>query len=614
MLFLAEAPLLFLLMPHRKFYELCFVFAYFLFCLWLKNRTSLSLRLRHFVVDLALSAYCTACFYSRWSSQAAVIKFAEILRINASLLTLFAGIVLGLLALPGLDALVTYLSQQQVDLAEVNNVPSPRSKLSRTEILCCAGISLLTALQFSTCPFSSNYPHIDASVFLTIGRRMHDGLMPYRDMFDHKGPFLYFINWLGMFLRWESAPFLGVWLLEIVNMFVFSAAMVKLLKDTCKPSLRRIPLMITAVICVCCGKIVMVRGDIAEEFILPWSAIALYVFIRYFQTYEYRLRDVFLLGIGLGIALCLRPNLIGIWAVLTPAVLISLLLRRRFADVGRCILSYTLGLLTILIPTFIWLYSAGILSAMWQCYIEFNFAYVDYDLTPFSFLASAWHGLYLLPIALPSLILGLSLARKQKAYWVNLFAGAGVVALMFISGHVTTHYSIPLLPLLGVPLAVIMPRKDVFDALNAKMLRRLTAAFTAAIIVFGLFVAAPSLSGYHGDSIVRYLKENTSPTDDVLIVGNSCRYYVLSDRYTRNRFIFQTQPTRISDALYADFLNEFEIHPSDVILVPQDSREEDLANESYFSRIFRLFDEHYRNGEFTLEEYDGFYLYRRVKA
>ena len=111
------------------------------------------------------------------------------------------------------------------------------------------------------------------------------------------------------------------------------------------------------------------------------------------------------------------------------------------------------------------------------------------------------------------------------------------------------------------------------------------------------------------------MRENTAPDDDVLVVGSRARIYLLGDRYTRNRFIYQGTLLQTNDALYEEFLDEMEIHPSDVILVAgSGGRSEDLASGGSLARVYRHLDDMYRAGKFTLEEYDTFYVYRRVEA
>lgn len=56
----------------------------------------------------------------------------------------------------------------------------------------------------------------DSSVFKTIALCMEKGLMPYRDVFDHKGPLIYIYNWLGM----KIAYWRGIWAIEFISLFV----------------------------------------------------------------------------------------------------------------------------------------------------------------------------------------------------------------------------------------------------------------------------------------------------------------------------------------------------------------------------------------------------------
>ena len=77
-------------------------------------------------------------------------------------------------------------------------------------------IAFATSLFFNTSPLSNNPPTTDSAVFMYIGKGMHRGLVPYKDMFDHKGIALYFINWLGTFVDGN----IGIYLIELVAMFV----------------------------------------------------------------------------------------------------------------------------------------------------------------------------------------------------------------------------------------------------------------------------------------------------------------------------------------------------------------------------------------------------------
>ena len=54
---------------------------------------------------------------------------------------------------------------------------------------------------------------IDSSVFITAGRAIASGKIMYKEIFDHKGLYLHFINALGALISGKSL--IGLWLIEV---------------------------------------------------------------------------------------------------------------------------------------------------------------------------------------------------------------------------------------------------------------------------------------------------------------------------------------------------------------------------------------------------------------
>ena len=86
--------------------------------------------------------------------------------------------------------------------------------------VCCACITLAASTLFRLFPGNNRPPAEDSSVFLYIGKRMLEGKLPYRDLFDHKGPILYLIEVSGLRLSPHSTN--GVWVLEVLNLLAAS--------------------------------------------------------------------------------------------------------------------------------------------------------------------------------------------------------------------------------------------------------------------------------------------------------------------------------------------------------------------------------------------------------
>jgi len=64
-------------------------------------------------------------------------------------------------------------------------------------IISLIAIALIMSYCFKTNYWNRNIIGIDSSVFISIGEAMHEGKIPYKDIFDHKGPLIYFINYIG---------------------------------------------------------------------------------------------------------------------------------------------------------------------------------------------------------------------------------------------------------------------------------------------------------------------------------------------------------------------------------------------------------------------------------
>ena len=61
--------------------------------------------------------------------------------------------------------------------------------------LVCSVLALIIASTSSPL-YAANF-WTDSNLYFTIGRGMTQGLMPYRDLFDHKGPLIFMIYALG---------------------------------------------------------------------------------------------------------------------------------------------------------------------------------------------------------------------------------------------------------------------------------------------------------------------------------------------------------------------------------------------------------------------------------
>ena len=453
-----------------------------------------------------------------------------------------------------------------------------------------AVFSILTALAiaalFQLYPGNRLLPDVDPSVFLYIGKRMAAGNLPYRDLFDHKGPLLYLIQYAGALLSKSGS---GVWLLEVLNLsftIYIQLAVCRLIANRHAADWISVLLIFGM-----CGWNVYQGGNFAEEYALPWISLGLFVFLRFFKTGEVRLEQIVLLGLSFGAVFLLRVNMAAIWLALTPVVIIMLLKEKRAGGIFPCVLAFLAGSAVILLPVFLWLSVKGILKDFWECYFLFNFRYTDeaapvardYAALSLEMLRMVWPGVL-------TLAGGLLLcnprraengeenqaeqkARRRTMYAV-LFTFLVSLFCAQMSGRAYSHYAMILLPLLTVPAAVCLEK-------TGKLWTRLIPGRAGqdlwiAPVLSSLVILAGGL-WYAGtvppeepekNPMAQYLLQNTREGDDVLILGNSCWLYLTTGRYTENRFFYQTPPVQVSEEMKHAFLAELRGKTPDLVMAP----------------------------------------------
>ena len=116
------------------------------------------------------------------------------------------------------------------------------SKLSKYELIFLLISAIVTITLVSTCsPLYPFNPWDDANCFFTLGRGILHGLVPYRDLYEQKGPLLYFIYALVALLSEKS--FIGAWIIELATASVFAVYSWKIIKLFTNPAKNMLVLM-----------------------------------------------------------------------------------------------------------------------------------------------------------------------------------------------------------------------------------------------------------------------------------------------------------------------------------------------------------------------------------
>ena len=124
--------------------------------------------------------------------------------------------------------------------------------------------SFIICMQSPINPFSVHGTSwVDSSVFKYIGGRMAKGDVPYRDMFDHKGPIIYFLNLIGYYI----APNRGIWVIEFIFMFFSLLGAYKIARMFCNAGQSLFIVMIAMSLIFS----YLEGGNLVEEYAIPFQ-------------------------------------------------------------------------------------------------------------------------------------------------------------------------------------------------------------------------------------------------------------------------------------------------------------------------------------------------------
>ena len=87
-------------------------------------------------------------------------------------------------------------------------------------------ILALTAVVLLRSPIAVGaLPETDSSVYLYVASEIQQGSVPYVDTFDHKGPLLYLINWMGLLVGgWRGVALFEAATFAMTFYFIFRIA------------------------------------------------------------------------------------------------------------------------------------------------------------------------------------------------------------------------------------------------------------------------------------------------------------------------------------------------------------------------------------------------------
>lgn len=410
-------------------------------------------------------------------------------------------------------------------------------------------------------------PNRDSGFFMYAGSQILKGKLLYLDIWDSKGPLIFYINtiglWIGHGSRW------GVWAMEFIFLFLSAFLAFNLMKRLWG----WISALFGSFMWLFAFNNVLRGGNFTEEYSLLFSFIAMFVFWLGLENRQNRIYP-FIIGLTLATNFLLRANNIGVQFSIVIVTILLGVLDKNYTQLLKYLLWISIGILAVFTIVSLYFLFLGTLDNMIEAAISYNFFYSrggsklddvsksfirGVDLLGFPFLFVTFLGFVLLLEKMPEIIRSGSTPFRDISL-LFLIGYPVEIVMSGLSGNNFPHYYICWSPYIGMLSASLLNFNKnlvknhlislsiiilLLSITNSDVLNQYRTAFTK--ILFNRSAGIELV-----DPVAKYVRDNTEPTDTVLVWGTQPYINLLAHRESPTGILFYPQ---LADSPFTDNLN-----------------------------------------------------------
>lgn len=464
-----------------------------------------------------------------------------------------------------------------------------------------AAVSLLSATEYWLVARTR-----DSGVFMYIGSEILEGKIPYRDIWDHKPPLIFYINALGHLIN--PKHWWGLWLVQFA--FLYGSLLTAFV--LIKRQLGAIPAVASCALFVVLFQPLYEQGNFTEQYALLWQFAALYLFAEMKRKPRKWHGDA--IGVTGALAFLLRQNLIGVWIAIGLYLVVEAAITRNWRENWQLLWHMIIGGIAPLIFLGIYFALHGALDEMLDAVFAYNFVHVSsvetgrwYDMWLYGFRRitigeSRFPPFILMPIAFLIALSYLRWAKREirPIIILSLILLPIEIVLANLSGYNFTHYYLAWLPVFTLLCAIaVYALLQLLTEISRKFGWHKSPTFArwgqigaiglqGVIILLLLLYLYPNIGKYLEQKnnyaanyihevpnfAVEYVRRYTEPDDYILVWGAQTEIYDLSERPSPTRFVYQYPLTKSGydvERVTAEFYQDLLAHPPELIIDTRNS-------------------------------------------
>lgn len=440
-------------------------------------------------------------------------------------------------------------------------------------------------------PFWQGGQSTDSSVFQIMGKKLIEGKVLYKDIFDHKGPIMYIINAIGILINKDY----GICYIEILLIYVSSIFIYKTARNYIKP-------WWSIVVCIVYIMFLFVpisNGNLTEEYACIFSAIGLYYIVKVFKNYDQKQKcSWIMIGLTFALTLFLKPTYISLWISFAIVQLIVFIKNKKFKELLSALLYALLGFAIIAVPIMIYFIVTNSVYDFFYAYIIMNTKYsnstISEKLLSFMCLINNGYNVMLIIISIGILVV---LLNKKINTSVKSFAVLFFIITIILTGIAPNqylHYLTQLATMVAFEVLLIIYTIINIEEwlINSKLLKkeRINKQFQNVIGPLTGYIAAITLccltfinmykrgsTVFNFEQVIDQLKSKeemleitsniTEEDFEFLVIGNNCYTYLIIDKYPKFKYFFQYPVVKYDENIIKETIQYIKTNKPKLILL-----------------------------------------------
>lgn len=352
----------------------------------------------------------------------------------------------------------------------------------RAGVLAAVSVLFLLVVSVATSPLTK-FCGADSAFFTLVGQGMTRGMLPYRDFFDMKGPYLFLIENFGQLICYGRT---GAFIMQCLSLFVslwIMDCIFRMMAD--KADFWKEMAMVLS--CLLVAAITFEGGNLTEEYSLPWLLLAVYFALAYFKgsertgNWQHPVKIGFYYGFAFGVLALIRITNAAMIGAAILTISVGLLVKKEWKNLLSNAGTFILGCAAAFAPMCLFYGCHGLLGEMLHQVFAFGVQYsLELSLAEkLARLAAGGSETLTLCVMPPVLVLAVFRVKNWR-YWMFSLSASGLLLVAAVMGKSYLHYVT-----LGIPNLALG-----FGLLAAQMGRQVPAhRKTAENVIMGVLLA-----------------------------------------------------------------------------------------------------------------------------